>query len=111
MAFSEALAQRIRDALGKRKGIEERKMFGGLAFLLNGNMCCGATGDRLMLRLGEEGARAALTEPHARPMDFTGKPMKSMIYVEPAGTVSKEELRKWVGKAVSFAESLPAKDV
>jgi TfoX/Sxy family transcriptional regulator of competence genes len=85
-------------------------MFGGLAFLLNGNMCCGVTGDRLMLRLGEDGAREALAEPHARPMDFTGKPMKSMIYVEPAGIASEEDLRKWVGRAVAFAASLPAKN-
>jgi TfoX/Sxy family transcriptional regulator of competence genes len=109
MPFSEALAHRIREALGKRKGITERKMFGGLAFLLNGNMCCGVTGDRLMLRLGERGAAEALAEPHARPMDFTGKPMKSMVYVEPAGLASEEALRKWVGQAVAFASSLPAK--
>ena len=109
MAFSEALAQRIREALGKRKGIAERKMFGGLAFLLNGNMCCGVMGDRLMLRLGEDGAAEALAEPHTRRMDFTGKPMKSMVYVEPAGLASDEALRKWVGQAVAFASSLPPK--
>lgn len=109
MAFSEALAQRIREALGERKGITKRKMFGGLAFLLNGNMCCGVLGDRLMLRLGESGAAKALSDPHTRPMDFTGKPMKSMIYVEPAGLFSEEALRKWVRQAVAFASSLPAK--
>ncbi|HEX6864385.1 MAG TPA: TfoX/Sxy family protein [Thermoanaerobaculia bacterium] len=109
MAFSEALANRVREALGKRKGITERKMFGGLAFLLNGNMCCGVMKDQLMLRLGESGAAEALAEPHTRPMDFTGRPMKNMIYVEPAGLVSEEALRKWVGQAVAFASSLPAK--
>jgi TfoX/Sxy family transcriptional regulator of competence genes len=109
MAYSETLAQRIREALGKRKGVTERKMFGGLAFLVNGNMCCGVNGDRLMLRLGEEGAAEALGGPHVRPMDFTGKPMKSMVYVEPAGVASDEALRKWVGQAAAFASSLPAK--
>jgi TfoX/Sxy family transcriptional regulator of competence genes len=109
MAFSEALADRVRDALGKRKGITERKMFGGLAFLLNGNMCCGVMGDQLMLRLGESGAVEALAEPHTLPMDFTGRPMKNMVYVEPAGLASEEALRRWVGQAVAFASSLPAK--
>ena len=109
MAFSEALANRVREALGKRKGITERKMFGGLAFLLNGNMCCGVMKDQLMLRLGESGAAEALAEPHTRPMDFTGRPMKNMVYVEPAGLASEEALRKWVGQAVAFASTLPAK--
>ena len=110
MAFSEALAQRVRETLGKRKGISERKMFGGLAFLLNGNMCCGVMGDLLMLRLGESGAAEALAEPHVRPMDFTGRPMKNMVYVDPPGLASEETLRKWVRQAVAFASSLPAKD-
>lgn len=110
MAFSEALAQRVREVLGKRKGISERKMFGGLAFLLNGNMCCGVMGDLLMLRLGESGAAEALAEPHVRPMDFTGRPMKNMVYVDPPGLVADEALRKWARQAVAFASSLPAKD-
>jgi TfoX/Sxy family transcriptional regulator of competence genes len=109
MAFSEALAARVRQALGRPSGLTERKMFGGLAFLLNGNMCCGVVSDRLMLRLGENGAAEALTEPHAHVMDFTGKPMKSMVYVDPAGLESEEALRQWVRRAVSYASSLPAK--
>ena len=109
MAFSEALATRIRNALHRQERLTERKMFGGLAFLLNGNMCCGVVGDRLMLRLGESGAAQALAEPHTSPMDFTGKPMKSMVYVEPAGTSSEEALRTWVRRSVAFASSLPAK--
>ena len=109
MAFSEPLAARIREALGQQKGIAERKMFGGLAFLLNGNMCCGVVSDRLMVRLGESGAAEALSESHTRLMDFTGKPMKSMVYVDPAGLASEEALRGWVRRAVAYASSLPAK--
>ncbi len=84
-------------------------MFGGIAFLVNGNMCCGVTGTALMLRLGKAGADDALSEPHVRPMDFTGKPMSTMVYVDPEGTASEEDLAYWVGRAVAFANSLPGK--
>ena len=84
-------------------------MFGGIAFMLGGNMCCGVNGKDLMLRLGEEGAASALAERHARPMDFTGKPLKSMVYIGPAGTRADGDLRAWVGRAVKFARTLPAK--
>src|SRR5688572_24181506 len=110
MAFDETLADRIRSVLKRQKGITERKMFGGLAFMLNGNMCCGVMKDQLMLRLGEEGAAEALAQPNARPMDFTGRPMKGMVYVAPAGLASEEDLRGWVQRAVDFASTLPAKD-
>jgi TfoX/Sxy family transcriptional regulator of competence genes len=109
MAFDKALAARVREVLARKEGTTERKMFGGLAFLLNGNMCCGVTGDRLMLRLGEGGAAEALAEPHTHPMDFTGKPMKSMIYVDPAGLQSDKGVRSWVQRAVEYVSSLPAK--
>lgn len=109
MAFSEVLAARVREMLSRQNGITERKMFGGLAFLLGGNMCCGVVSDRLMLRLGESGAAEALSEPHTHVMDFTGKPMKSMVYVEPTGLLSEEALRKWVRRAVAYVSSLPAK--
>lgn len=109
MAFDEALAARVREVLARNEWITERKMFGGVAFLLNGNMCCGVTGDRLMLRLGESGAAEALVEPHTHPMDFTGKPMKSMIYVDPAGLESGKGVRSWVQRAVEYVSSLPAK--
>jgi TfoX/Sxy family transcriptional regulator of competence genes len=110
MAYDEILADRIRSIFKRRKGIAERKMFGGLAFLFNGNMCCGVMKDQLMLRLGQEGATEALALPHARPMDFTGKPMKGMVYVAPAGLASDEDLQGWVQRAVAFASTLPAKD-
>jgi len=109
LAYDETLAARIRGALAPRDDIDERKMFGGLAFLMRGNMCCGVVGETLMLRLGNEGAAQALAEPHTRPMDFTGKPLKSMVYVGPAGIAADADLKRWIGRAVSFAESLPPK--
>ena len=109
MAYDEALAARIRQALAPRPDIDERKMFGGLAFMLRGNMCCGVAGETLMLRLGNDGAAAALREPHTRPMDFTGKPLKSMVYVEPAGIAAPEDLNRWVNRAADFAATLPLK--
>ena len=85
MPYDERLADRIRGVLSGRNGVLERRMFGGVAFLLHGNMCCGVVQDLLVLRLGSSGAELALTKPHTREMDFTGKPMKGMVYVEPDG--------------------------
>lgn len=109
MAYDEDLASRIRQTLAPRADIMERKMFGGLAFMLRGNMCCGVVGDMLMLRLGKEGTSAALQEPHTRPMDFTGKIMKSMVYVGPAGTSDRKSLNRWVNRGADYAASLPPK--
>ena len=109
MAFDEAVAARMRKALARRKGVTERRMFGGLALLLDGNMCCRVLGDRLVFRLGAEGAAEVLREPHTRPMDFTGRAMASMVYVAPEGYATEPALRRWVSRAVSFASSLPAK--
>ena len=108
MAYSEALADRIRDALGPRAGLSERQMFGGIAFMLGGNMAVGVVGEDLMVRLGPDAERA-LAEPHVRPMDFTGKPIKSMIYVGAAGIESDEDLASWVEAGAAYAESLPPK--
>src|SRR5215211_1105574 len=109
MAYDEALADRIRDALAGRDVVTERKMFGGLAFMVGGNMCCGVIGSEAMLRLGEDGADAALDEPHTRPMDFTGRPMKGMVYVATPGIEDDAAVRCWVERAVAFAGSLPPK--
>ena len=109
MAYDEAVAGRVRVVLKRRKGVSERKMFGGIAFMLNGNMCCGVIDKDLVLRLGDERAAAALQERHTREMDFTGKPLKSMVYVAPAGFRSDDDLRAWVKRAVDFVKTLPAK--
>lgn len=109
MAYDEKLAARLQKILGGRPDITEKKMFGGLAFMLGGNMCCGIVDDRLMLRLGHDGTAAALAEPHSAEMDFTGRVIRTMVYVAPAGIASDNALADWVQKAVAFAESLPPK--
>src|SRR5688572_4046264 len=109
MAFNETLAQRIRDALKAHRGVSERKMFGGLAFMLNGNMCCGILGDELMVRVGDAGYENALKRPHVRPMDFTGRPMRGMIFVSTAGLQTRPALESWLAPAVSHAQSLGPK--
>jgi TfoX/Sxy family transcriptional regulator of competence genes len=109
MAFDEALADRIREVLAARPALSERRMFGGIAFMLAGNMAVGVVGDDLMVRLDPADAERALAEPHTRPMDFTGKPMKNMVYVDPEGTASDEELAAWVEAGADYASSLPPK--
>ena len=109
MAYDETLAQRIREALAGREGLTEKKMFGGMAFMLRGNMCCGIVRDQLMVRVGPEGHQEALARPHARPMDFTGRPMKGMVYVGPEGTKSDAGLAAWLRLGVEFAATLPPK--
>ena len=109
MPYDEKLAQRIRAALSGREGVAERRMFGGVAFLLHGNMCCGVMKDLLVLRLGSQGAESALRRPYTREMDFTGRPMKGMVYVEPQGVRTAAGLQRWLEPALKFAQSLPAK--
>ncbi len=84
-------------------------MFGGLCFLLNGNMCCGIVGETLMVRVGKEAYEEALARPHAREMDFTGKPLRGMVYVDPGGIAEDGDLEGWIQTGVGFAESLPRK--
>ena len=84
-------------------------MFGGIAFMLAGNMAVGVIGEDLMVRLDPDDAERALEEPHTRPMDFTGKPMKNMVYVDREGTASDEELAQWVDAGADYAMSLPPK--
>ncbi len=111
MAYDLGLADRIRVVLGHQGDVFERKMFGGLCFMVNGHMCCGIVKTDLMLRLTPETATAALCEPHTRPMDFTGKPMKSMIYVDAIGIDSDASLERWVLAAAGIARELPEKAV
>src|SRR2546421_10130725 len=110
MAFSELLAERIRQALARRKGIEEKKMFGGIGFLLNGNLLVGVWKDSLIVRLGPEPAEAALLEPHVNEFDITGRPMKGWVLVEPEGVTGDDQLKGWIQRAVTFVGALPAKE-
>jgi TfoX/Sxy family transcriptional regulator of competence genes len=109
MAFDERLAERIRGTLGRRKGLAEKKMFGGIAFLLKGNMCCGVHQSELIVRLDPEETDSALKQPHTKLFDLTGRPMKGWILVEPAGLKTDSQLGKWVSVAAKYAGSLPAK--
>jgi TfoX/Sxy family transcriptional regulator of competence genes len=109
MAYNEDLAARVRALLAEQADLSERKMFGGLAFMVQGNMCCGIVREELMVRVGPERYAAALTQPHAREIDFTGRPMTGMVMVAPDGLASDVELEEWVGQALAFASSLPPK--
>lgn len=109
MAFDDGLAARIADVLCEEVGLESRKMFGGIAFMLDRHMCCGVVGSDLMLRVGPEAYDDALREPHARPMDFTGKPLRGMIYVAAEGIAEEPELAAWIARGVQFVRSLPPK--
>jgi len=109
VAYDESLADRVRDALSARADLSERKMFGGIAFMVGGNMAVGVIEDDLMVRLDPADAEQALTEPHTRPMDFTGKPMRGMLFVDSEGMASDEDLAGWVDAGADFAASLPPK--
>ena len=109
MAYDEVLALRIRDLLRDCSEVSEKKMFGGLAFMLNDYNFCGINDDRLMVRVGAERYGEALEQKHVRPMDFTGRPLKGYVYVEGVGLKSDDALKGWVQKGVEFVESLPPK--
>ena len=109
MAYDESLAHRVRRLLATVDNIYERRMFGGLAFMLNGNMCCCVEKDNLVVRTGPDAYDDALTRPHARVFDFTGRPMRGFVYVESDGLAGETELRDWVNTALAFAGSLPPK--
>ena len=109
MAFDETLAARIRQRLARRKNVEEKKMFGGLGFLLNGNLLVGVWKESLIARLGPDAAEEALLEPHVREFDVTGKPMKNWVLVAPEGLEDDDQLADWVQRAVKFVGAMPAK--
>ena len=109
MAFDEGLAERIRELLRDRRGVDERRMFGGLAFMLDGHMFVGILGDTLMARVGPEAYAKALAQKHVREMDFTGKPMKGYVFVAPEGFESDAALESWIGRCANFVQTLPAK--
>ena len=109
MPYNEQLVERVRGVLAKKRNVVERKMFGGLTFMVRGNMACGVENDRLMVRVGPAAYDDALGQPHAQMMNFTGRPMKGLVFVEPAGLKSAKDLEAWVQRGVDFAMSLPAK--
>lgn len=110
MAFSEALAGRVRRLLGAREPVTEKRTFGGLAFLHRGNMCCGVLGEELMVRVGPEAYLSALELSGAREMDFPGRAIRGFVYVSAAGLAGDGDLAAWVERGVSYAATLPARD-
>jgi TfoX/Sxy family transcriptional regulator of competence genes len=110
MAFNESLAARIRQVLARRRNVTEQKMFGGLGFLLNGNLLVGVWKDSLIVRIGDEQGEAALKEPHVKMFDITGKPMRNWVLVEPEGITDDEHLKGWIERALKFVGKLPAKE-
>lgn len=110
MAFDEILAERIRHALVRKKSVEEKKMFGGIGFLLNGNMLVGVWKESLIVRLGEEQGEGALLEPHVKEFDITGRAMKGWVLVVSEGIEKDDQLKGWIQRAVKFVGKLPAKE-
>ncbi|MDQ3007899.1 MAG: TfoX/Sxy family protein [Chloroflexota bacterium] len=108
MAYDSKLAERIRSELDGIPFVE-RKMFGGVGFLLNGNMACGVNKNDLIVRVDPEKHSALLKKPHTRPFDMTGRPMKGWLVVEADGCKTDKQLRTWVKEGVDFALTLPAK--
>jgi TfoX/Sxy family transcriptional regulator of competence genes len=109
MAYDEGLAQRIREVLGERPGLVEKKMFGGLGFMVQGTLACGVHKDKLIVRVGPEKHQEALARPYARPFDITGRPMKGWVMVESDGVESDDDLADWVRQGVDLALTLPPK--
>lgn len=109
MAYDEGLAQRIRETLEEIPDVVEKKMFGGIGFMLQGNMAVGVNKEDLIVRLGTEGFETYVAEPHVRAFDFTGRPMQGWVMVAPKGYESDEDLRRWVQRGVEYAQSLPPK--
>lgn len=109
MTEDEVLIERIRPLLGGRAGFSEKKMFGGVCFLINGNMCLGTWKGSLIVRLGKDRHEETLARPHTQPANITGRVMTGWALVEPAGIRLERDLKTWVGEAAAFAASLPAK--
>lgn len=109
MAFDEGLAERVREQLIDRSDVVEKRMFGGLAFMISGHMCCGIVNDSLMARVGPDQYSECLTQEHVSEMDFTGRPLKRMIYVAAEGVESDINLEHWINRCLKFVLSLPPK--
>eukprot|EP00295_Goniomonas_pacifica_P007280 CAMPEP_0175835062 /NCGR_PEP_ID=MMETSP0107_2-20121207/16389_1 /TAXON_ID=195067 ORGANISM="Goniomonas pacifica, Strain CCMP1869" /NCGR_SAMPLE_ID=MMETSP0107_2 /ASSEMBLY_ACC=CAM_ASM_000203 /LENGTH=155 /DNA_ID=CAMNT_0017148325 /DNA_START=1 /DNA_END=468 /DNA_ORIENTATION=- len=109
MVYDEALAERVRTIVEDIDGVDEKFMFGGVCFTVGGNMACGVNKDDLVVRVGKEAYEETVKLPHAKPMTFTGRALKSMVYVDPKGFASDADLRRWVMRGVDFCSSLPNK--
>lgn len=109
MPFDEVLASRVRESLGRRRGLVEKKMFGGLGFLLDDHMCVGVWKDALIARVGLDAYQDALAADHVRPFDITGKALHGWVMVDPPGVARDDDLQTWVEQAVTFVQSLPPK--
>jgi TfoX/Sxy family transcriptional regulator of competence genes len=109
MAYNQEFAQRIRDVLGPLPGLEAKKMFGGMCYLLNGNMLCGVVDQRMIVRLGKERQAEAMTRPHTRPFDYTGKAMSGWLMVDAQGCATEEDLADWVQVCLDYVRGLPPK--
>ena len=109
MAYNETLALRIRKHIAGHAGIVEKKMFGGVGFLLHGNMCCGVHRDSMIVRLSPDETDAALTRPHVRVFDLSGRPMKGWLLVDAPALTTETRLQKWIDVAVAYAGTLPKK--
>ena len=109
MAYDEGLAQRVRVLLEGHPGYVEKKMFGGVGYMLRGNMACGVNKDDLIVRVGPDRYEEALAQPVARVFDMTGRPMKGWVVIEPQGVAEDEDLEDWVQQGVDFALTLPPK--
>jgi TfoX/Sxy family transcriptional regulator of competence genes len=109
MAYDRQLAQRIWAEIGQIPGMLEKKMFGGVGYMLDGNMACGVNGDNLIVRVGPAQHAQALARPHTHVFNMTGRPMEGWIVVEPAGFASDPEFKDWIRQGLDFSRSLPAK--
>ncbi len=109
MAYDEALADRVRALFVGRTGVREQKMFGGLCFMLDGNMACGIHGNELIVRVGKENLEDALSRQHSRPFDMTGRPLRGFVYVAAEGLGTDEELAEWAARGIAYATALPPK--
>ena len=109
MGYDQKTAERVRRLLSRRRDVVEKRMVGGLSFMVNGSMCCGVTGTALMVRVGREGYERALAEPHARPMKFAGRALAGFVCVDPEGYRTERALAKWTQRSLDFVSALPEK--
>ena len=109
MAYDEGLAERIREVLGDTTGLSEKKMFGGIGYMIHGNMACGVNKDDLIVRVGADSYASALESRHTREFDMTGRPMTGWVVVDSKGCAEDRDLAEWIERGLSFARSLPPK--